>query len=103
MSYGFSVKVTVNQEKEDEQKKKAEKELEEFLYRYQDFARSTFVYDPLKMRSFMLEGDRLLREYDIGFQERMMIERMRRNVMEAQRRKEYEVIGEDDFYGLWFL
>jgi len=104
VSYGFSVKVTLTPEEEKEdKKKKAEKELEEFIHRYQDFLKPTFVYDPLKIRNFMLEREKLLSNYDLGFREKMILKTMYRNVMEAQQRKEYELIGEDDFYGLWFL
>jgi len=51
----------------------------------------------------MLERDRLLKEYDLGFREKMLLKIMHRNVMEVKRRKEYELIGEDDFYGLWYF
>jgi len=97
----LSVKVTVKPEEDD--KKKAEKEFDDFVHRFQDFLKPTFVYDPLKIREFMLERNRLLREYDLGFREKMLLWTMYRNVMEAKRRKEYELIGEDNFYGLWYF
>jgi hypothetical protein len=102
MSYGITLKVTINPEGE-EKKKKAEQELEEFIHRFKDFLKPTFVYDPVKIREFMVERDRILRELDLGFHERMLINRMYLNVRMMQERKRYEILGEDSFYGLWFL
>jgi len=103
MSYSFSLKVTVNPEKEEERKKRTEKEIEEFIHRFSDFLKPTFLYDPLRIREFMHERDKLLREYDLGFRDKMLIKIMYRNVMEVKRRKEYELIGDDEFYGLWYF
>lgn len=104
MSYGLQVKVTV--EPEDEKKKKEREAFEEFFHRYQAIlSSSTFPYDPLLINRFLAERDELLRNFDLGFRERMLIREMSRRVMEIKQRKEYEyrIIGEEDFYGLWFF
>ena len=101
MSYGLTVKVTVKPEKED--KRKIQREFDEFIHRFRDFLKPIFVYDPVKIREFMVEKDRLIREYDLGFYERILINEMYRNVKLVEERKRYEIIGEDYHRRIWFL
>ena len=97
----LTLKVTVGGDEGKEKKK--EKELEEFLHRYRDFLNPEFVYDPILIRRFKLEKDRLMKELDLGFRERMLIRRMEMNVRIAEERRMYQILGHDDFYGMWFL
>ena len=98
----LTIKVSVEEPVEKRQKKQ-EKEFEEFLHKYRDLLRPDFVYDPVRMRMFMMEKDRIMRELDLGLREKMLIQRMVTNVRSMEERKRYEIIGHDDFHGLWFL
>ena len=99
MSY-VAVKVTIDEPQV--KKNRAKQEFDEFLYRYRDFLRTVFVYDPLKIRRFMLEKDRLLREHDLGFYEKSLLNKMYRNALAMQERKQLEILGKDN-YKIWFF
>lgn len=101
MSYELKIRITTSGS--ENKKKKEEKKFEDFTHRFRDFLKPVFVYDPVKIREFMIEKEKILRELDLGFYERKVVELMERNVRRAQERKAFEVIGKDSFYGLWFL